>query len=299
MSDPQTVVAEGRTVRDAVLKAAELLGVAPAQVQHKLDLSHFRTPDGRVRPVDTVQVIAWIGAAAPAPASAPAAPRAPAADAGPALDNSGALAAAEWTRTLLGHMGVDGMVRSRVNGEKRGEVRIDSAHARHLVGRRGTTLRAIRDLMAAGLQGAHEGWTFELSVEGGREDDRPRDDRPRDDRPRDDRPRDDRPRDDRPRDDRRDDRRRDDRPRDDRRDGGGRDSGGRSDRDAQALRRLAVRLAREAIETGEPVRFRRELNSFERRVVHMAVSEVPGVRSESEGDGAMKNIVLIPDGAEE
>ncbi len=279
MSDPQTVVAEGRTVRDAVLKAAELLGVAPAQVQHKLDLSHFRTPDGRVRPVDTVQVIAWIGAAAPAPASAPAAPRAPAADAGPALDNSGALAAAEWTRTLLGHMGVDGMVRSRVNGEKRGEVRIDSAHARHLVGRRGTTLRAIRDLMAAGLQGAHEGWTFELSVEGGREDDRPRDDRPRDDR--------------------RDDRRRDDRPRDDRRDGGGRDSGGRSDRDAQALRRLAVRLAREAIETGEPVRFRRELNSFERRVVHMAVSEVPGVRSESEGDGAMKNIVLIPDGAEE
>ena len=60
-----------------------------------------------------------------------------------------------------------------------------------------------------------------------------------------------------------------------------------------------MRLAREAIETGEPVRFRRELNSFERRVVHMAVSEVPGVRSESEGDGAMKNIVLIPDGAEE
>lgn len=65
------------------------------------------------------------------------------------------------------------------------------------------------------------------------------------------------------------------------------------------LRRLARRLAEEAIENGEVVRIRKELNSYERRVVHLVIAEMDGVSSESEGDGAYKHIVLVPDGVEE
>lgn len=59
MSEESNIVtAEGRTVRDAVIEAAKLLGVPPGHVEHKLDITHFRTEDGRVRPVDTVKIIA-------------------------------------------------------------------------------------------------------------------------------------------------------------------------------------------------------------------------------------------------
>jgi hypothetical protein len=73
----------------------------------------------------------------------------------------------------------------------------------------------------------------------------------------------------------------------------------RSERDVKKLKRLARRLAEEAIEKGEVVRIRKELNSYERRVVHLVVAELDGVNSESEGDGAYKRIVLVPDGVEE
>lgn len=60
------------------------------------------------------------------------------------------------------------------------------------------------------------------------------------------------------------------------------------------LRRLAVRLAEEVLRTGEATEIHRELNSFERRVVHMAVSEIEGVYSESIGDGPVKQIRIMP-----
>ena len=46
--------------------------------------------------------------------------------------------------------------------------------------------------------------------------------------------------------------------------------------------------------TGEPTELRRELNSFERRIVHMVVSEMDGVVSESVGDGPTKLVRLVP-----
>jgi len=59
------------------------------------------------------------------------------------------------------------------------------------------------------------------------------------------------------------------------------------------LRELAVRLANEAMDSGEPVVMRRTLNSYERRVVHMAVADMEGVVSESQGDGSHKQIVFV------
>jgi len=59
------------------------------------------------------------------------------------------------------------------------------------------------------------------------------------------------------------------------------------------LRELAVRLANEAMDSGEPVVMRRTLNSYERRVVHLAVEDMEGVVSESQGDGSHKQIVFV------
>lgn len=58
-----------------------------------------------------------------------------------------------------------------------------------------------------------------------------------------------------------------------------------------------MRLAEEVLRTGEPTEIHRELNSFERRIVHMAVSEIEGVFSESVGDGPVKQIRILPAGA--
>ena len=102
MSDAQqTITAEGRTVADAVAQAAAQLGVDPTLVEHKLDLSHFKTADGRSRPVDTVKVIAW----ARNPTAA-----------------AGAVAGRDWVRALLGHMDIEGTVAVRVDGDKVAEV---------------------------------------------------------------------------------------------------------------------------------------------------------------------------------
>ena len=52
---------------------------------------------------------------------------------------------------------------------------------------------------------------------------------------------------------------------------------------AGELSTLAESVARQVLETGEPVRLA-AMNPFERKVVHDAISAVDGVRSESEGE---------------
>jgi len=37
------------------------------------------------------------------------------------------------------------------------------------------------------------------------------------------------------------------------------------------------------------------MNSYERRVVHLALKEIPGVKSESDGLGEERRIVIRPD----
>jgi spoIIIJ-associated protein len=45
--------------------------------------------------------------------------------------------------------------------------------------------------------------------------------------------------------------------------------------------------------TGEEEELAR-MNPYERRIVHMAVAELEGVTTESEGEGVMKRVVIIP-----
>jgi predicted RNA-binding protein Jag len=266
-NEMEAVSFEGRSVAECVTKAAEHFDVRREAVVWKLDTSHFRTPDGRVRAMDTVKIFAKTREL---PSS------------------EGVDAAVAWVTELLSLMGLEGTVTGSVADANTGEVTIDSPSARHLVGRRGATLRAIRRLMEAALADAHGDWKIDLNVEGGRRD---RDDRrgDRDDRGRD---RDDR----RGRGRDRDDRRGRGRDRDDRR--GDRDDRGdrRSERDVERLKSLARRLAAKVAKSGESITMRKEMNSYERRVVHLELADFAGVETESTGDGAMKKILITPAG---
>ncbi len=306
MSVPENhVVAEGRNLRAAVEAAAGQLGVPTTAVEHKLDFAHMRASGSAG--VDSVRIFAWardVAALAPA------------------------LAAEEWVRGLLAAMGREGTVRSELRGDS-AVVYIDVKEgAGHLVGRQGTTLRAIQHLLERNVASEFPGVNFRLDVsrpdDGGGRDGGPRRDDRRDDRRGDDRGprrddrrddrgprsfdrgdrgprRDDRPRDDRPRDDRpRDDRPRDDRPREDRGprsfDRGDRDDRGPRRQDPEELKRLSRKLALKVRDTGSPETIRRELNSFDRRLVHLEVAEVGGVASRSIGEGADRRVeIYVPE----
>ncbi len=68
--------------------------------------------------------------------------------------------------------------------------------------------------------------------------------------------------------------------------------GFRRDKDAE-LRQMARFLAGKALTSGTPQELG-PLNSYERRIVHMAVAEVEGVTSESIGDAAVKTVIIAP-----
>ena len=59
------------------------------------------------------------------------------------------------------------------------------------------------------------------------------------------------------------------------------------------LRESARILAERARETGEPQEIG-PLNPYARRIVHLAVADIPGVSSESTGDAFMKTVLIAP-----
>lgn len=69
--------------------------------------------------------------------------------------------------------------------------------------------------------------------------------------------------------------------------------GFRRDKDAE-LRQTAKFLAEKVLQNGNPQEMG-PLNSYERRIVHMAVAEVTGVSSESIGDASVKKVIISAD----
>lgn len=59
------------------------------------------------------------------------------------------------------------------------------------------------------------------------------------------------------------------------------------------LEDLAKEMSEKALQTGEEVALL-PLNSFERRIVHIVLSEHPGVTTKSVGEGSLKKIVIVP-----
>lgn len=59
------------------------------------------------------------------------------------------------------------------------------------------------------------------------------------------------------------------------------------------LREEALAVARAVAQDGRP-RPMPALNAYDRRIVHMAVAEVPGVASQSQGEGRERRVVIAP-----
>jgi spoIIIJ-associated protein len=71
------------------------------------------------------------------------------------------------------------------------------------------------------------------------------------------------------------------------------DAGGYRQRHIERLEGLAARMAEKAKTTGQPV----DLNpmpAHDRRIVHMALANVEGVSTRSEGEGDLRHIVVVP-----
>lgn len=353
----QTIHAEGRDLRSAITGAAEQLGLHPAQVDYKLDMSHFRTQTGVSVARTTVRIIAW-GSDRPVPSgegerrsqvpAREARPRAvePSAEApsdgngagrreerprrersdareggerdgrrrrrrrdrgegegqgdqaleprepreprepgerrerparsdkpenlrGPEEGATDASAfAQQWFSELMQHMGVVGEV-TGTGSATRVHLAVKAERAGRIVGKRGATLGSIRHLLGLALE-KNFGPIEDLDVDVG--DDRPREERaPREDRG----------------------------ERRGRGRGGDRDGAERGRYPEEKLRALARRAAEKAVETGQTITVNLELNSFDRRIVHLEVSEIDGVESQSEermgSDGRMvKYVQIIP-----
>jgi predicted RNA-binding protein Jag len=224
--------------------------------------------------------------------------------------------AKQWFEMVTQGLGLEATV-SATGTEDRVRVRVKADAAGRLIGRRGTTLAAIRHLLALALR-EHGEFIIDVDVDDergdrpARDEDAPRrDDRRSEDRaPRRDDRRDDRAprRDDRPA--RSDDRapRRDDRParpddrgprrddrgprRDDRRDDRGPER--RSAFSEDKLQELGRRAAEKAVSSGKPITIKLELNSYDRRIVHLEVGEIDGVESQSVVIDGIKYIQVVP-----
>ena len=223
-----------------------------------------------------------------------------------------------WFLALLKLMDVEGTITGTGSAE-RVHLHVKADKAGRIIGKRGSTLGAIRHLLRLALQKDHGDLIIDVDVA----DDRPRDrapDAPPRDGGRDRGPRDGdrggdrgergaRDRGDRPRGrDRgpRDGDRGGDRPRGDRGDRGG-DRGDRGgdrggDRDKgrypeAKLQELARRAAEKAIETGRTITIKLDLNSYDRRIVHLAIADIDGVASRSEEKDGQKFVQVIPEGA--
>ena len=64
----------------------------------------------------------------------------------------------------------------------------------------------------------------------------------------------------------------------------------------ETLKNLAVRLANKAIKSERVVTLE-PMNPFERRIIHSALSEIEGVKTESQGVEPNRYVVIIPDNA--
>lgn len=141
---------------------------------------------------------------------------------------------------------------------------IESEQGGQIIGRRGSTLRSIEKLMIEASTKSGYDWTFSLHVEGG-EDKRERRDR-RDNR-------------------------------DNRNDRNRRDRSDRGNRDDEGLKRLAKKLASKVLDSSEALIIEKDLNGYQRRIVHMVIKDFSGVDSESFDADGVRKIRLVPSSA--
>lgn len=72
------------------------------------------------------------------------------------------------------------------------------------------------------------------------------------------------------------------------------DCEGYRERRVEALQELAARLGQEASRTGKTVAVN-PMSAHDRRVIHMALRETPGVTTRSEGEGSERRLLIVPE----
>jgi spoIIIJ-associated protein len=75
------------------------------------------------------------------------------------------------------------------------------------------------------------------------------------------------------------------------------DAGGFRDKQVERLRALAQRMGEKALQTKQIVELQ-PMTPHDRRIVHMAIAEIPGLSSRSEGEGEDRHILVVPAAAE-
>ena len=75
------------------------------------------------------------------------------------------------------------------------------------------------------------------------------------------------------------------------------DAGGFRDKQVEHLRGIAQKMATQALETKQIVELQ-PMSPHDRRIVHMAIAEIPGLSSRSEGEGEDRHILVVPAAAE-
>ncbi len=75
------------------------------------------------------------------------------------------------------------------------------------------------------------------------------------------------------------------------------DAGGFRDKQIERLRTLAQRMGEKALQTKQIVPLQ-PMSPHDRRIVHMAIAEIPGLSSRSEGEGEDRHILVVPAAAE-
>lgn len=72
------------------------------------------------------------------------------------------------------------------------------------------------------------------------------------------------------------------------------DSNGYRSRREEALEQLAHRLSEKAIRSGKVVAVN-PMSAHDRRIIHLALKETPGVTTRSEGEGIHRRLLIVPD----
>lgn len=71
------------------------------------------------------------------------------------------------------------------------------------------------------------------------------------------------------------------------------DAGGFRDKQVERLRGIATKMAEKALQTKQIVELA-PMSPHDRRIVHMAIAEIEGLSSRSEGEGEDRHILLVP-----
>lgn len=72
------------------------------------------------------------------------------------------------------------------------------------------------------------------------------------------------------------------------------DCDGYRERRNEALVQLAHRLKEKATQSGKIVAVN-PMSAHDRRVIHMALKDIPGVSTRSEGEGALRRLLIVPE----